>query len=42
MMMVSAAAGLLGETLVLRHRIVLEDFVLENPDLNAASAVATP
>src|SRR3954451_3697393 len=32
------AAVALGHLLVLRHRIVLEDFALENPDLYAASA----
>src|SRR3954451_7553521 len=32
------AAVALGHLLVLRHRIVLEDFALEDPDLDAAGA----
>src|SRR6185437_121074 len=39
---VAARAALIafGELLVLRHRIVLEDFALEDPDLDAAGAVS--
>src|SRR5829696_6337345 len=33
------AASLVGQALVLRHRVVLEDLALEDPDLDAAGAV---
>jgi hypothetical protein len=38
-MMIAAAGGLFGQTLVLRHRIMFEDLALEDPDLDAASPI---
>src|SRR5205085_12116938 len=35
----AGAASLVGQALVLRHRVVLEDLALEDPDLDPAGAV---